>query len=244
MKIVDCFWEHKNLNCNVAEVHVELNDTFDSQSMEQMTTKYEYTVVKVPMNMFEFNFKLSQMGFTLVENQLNISKKIKDFNFNLIQDIKDKLSFKNVEVESDLDDVVGSITEGMFSTDRIAIDRHFGPEKSMIRYRNWILSDYHSKASNITKVFYCSEEVGFMMFKIQKGEFKLLLNGLYKKWQGKHLGIITPSSPFLYRDLSEEPFEVVSTSISSNNVRVVKLYNKLNFELDNQNYVFVKHHHN
>ena len=56
--------------------------------------------------------------------------------------------------------------------------------------------------------------------------------------------IITPSSPFLYRDFSEEPFEVVSTSISSNNVRVVKLYNKLNFELDNQNYVFVKHHHN
>ena len=244
MKLTKCEWEIQNLNCNVVEVQIDNNDCFNQTVIEKLINYYEYTVVKVPMNMFEFNFRLSQMGFTLVENQLNISKKIKDFNFNLIQDIKDKLSFKNVEVESDLDDVVGSITEGMFSTDRIAIDRHFGPEKSMIRYRNWILSDYHSKASNITKVFYCSEEVGFMMFKIQKGEFKLLLNGLYKKWQGKHLGIITPSSPFLYRDFSEEPFEVVSTSISSNNVRVVKLYNKLNFELDNQNYVFVKHHHN
>jgi hypothetical protein len=69
----------------------------------------------------------------------------------------------------------------------------------------------------------------------------VLLNGLYKPYQRKGLGLLTPASPLMYIQRNNLHYEEVSTNISSNNVPVVKLYNRLGFTLDYQTYVFIKH---
>ena len=81
MKIIDCYWELKNLGEKTAEVMVEKKDSFQRDVFEDVNHKFSYVVVKVPMNMMGFNFGLSSMGFTMIETQINISKRYKKFNF-------------------------------------------------------------------------------------------------------------------------------------------------------------------
>ena len=60
-------------------------------------------------------------------------------------------------------------------------------------------------------------------------------------FQGHRLGLLTTSSPLMY--VSKENIDVSEemACISSNNIPVVKLYDRLGFHLNEQHYVFVKH---
>lgn len=80
-----------------------------------------------------------------------------------------------------------------------------------------------------------------MLIKIENDTIDLLLNGLYKEYQGKGLGLLTPASPMMYVKMKDLQIARELTSISSNNIPVVKLYNELHFDLFQQTYVFVKH---
>lgn len=80
-----------------------------------------------------------------------------------------------------------------------------------------------------------------MLIKFEGNTIDLLLNGLYKPYQGKGLGILTPASPMMFIKKMSLPCDSEITSISSNNIPVVKLYNRLHFKFINQTYVFVKH---
>ena len=240
MDVTDCIWEKDNIGKKTVEITINKGDNINSINFEKYLKLYEYTVVKVPMCMVELNVMLGNLGFSLIEVQMNVSSKIKGYDWNRINlDIKD-IRFDVLSDSEDIKKVLNQITDDMFSTDRITLDRNFGPKIGHNRYVNWIKNDFENHRSKVAVVNYRNEEVGFMMYRIKENIFHLLLNGLYKKWQGRHLGIITPASPLIY-SLVKPEIKEVKTSISSNNIPVVKLYNRLGYILDDQNYVFVKH---
>ena len=241
MIVTDCYWEKDNLGDSTVEILLDRNDSIYDNMFNDIINKYEYVVVKVPMNIIEFNKLLGQKGFFLVEVQINVSSRVKDFKWERVDLNLDDIDFEVLSSLDSLIDIQNQITVDMFSTDRISLDRLYGPQIGMKRYVNWINSEYQAKKSQIAIVNYKHENVGFMMFRIEGGVFRLLLNGLYKKWQGRHLGIITPASPLLYLRNKTDEVEIVKTSISSNNIPVVKLYNRLGYIWENQTYVFVKH---
>ena len=80
-----------------------------------------------------------------------------------------------------------------------------------------------------------------MLIRMEGDTIELLLNGLYKPYQGKGLGLITPASPMMFVKKNSLQIAKEITNISSNNIPVVKLYNRLQFQLLSQTYVFVKH---
>lgn len=241
MKVIDCYWEQVNIGKRTVEMTVEAHDSFSVDLFEDAVNDYEYLVVKVPMNRPSFNFGLSNMGFVCIECQLTVSKAYKDFDFFRLSSFYDRTSFEVVNSEELLNSVLTSITPGMFSTDRISLDSHFGLEIACCRYKNWLTTEYKKGKSRLIRVMYDGQHVGFMLIRVENQKIDLLLNGLYKHFQGQRLGLLTPSSPLMYVrkeniDVSEE-----MTCISSNNIPVVKLYDRLGFHLDEQHYVFVKH---
>lgn len=240
MIITDCIWEKNNLNVSTVEVLLETGDINDVSTIEDVMQHFDYVVVKVPMNMVANNIRLGELGFSLMEVQMNVSSKLAGYDWNRINLDIDEVKFDVVTNSIGLTEVLDQITDDMFTTDRITLDSYFGPRIGHRRYANWIISDYKNNKSKVAMVKYHNENVGFMMFRIEGGRFYLLLNGLFKKWQGRHLGVLTPSSPLIYSKYIPDIVEV-KTSISSNNIPVVKLYNRLGYILDNQNYVFIKH---
>ena len=241
MKVFDCFWEQENLGRKTVEILIERTDSFDEMVLKQLTRGYQYVVVKVPMNMPTFNYGLTGMGFVCVENQMNVGISLKDFDFHKVIHLLDDTSFQVVEGRCDLDTVLTSIKPGMFSTDRISLDTYFGQDIGCQRYINWIVSEFERGNATLVKMFYKNRHVGFMLFKTNDKTINLLLNGLYNEYQGQGMGLLTPASPMLYVKKSSLDISEELTSISSNNIPVVKLYNRLNFRLVNQTYVFVKH---
>ena len=241
MKIIDCKWELKNINKKTIEITIDRGDDFDNDMLSQHTHNFEYAVVKVPMNMPSFNIGLAEMGYICIETQMNVGISMTDFDFSKVAHLYDDTRYEFVENHQDYLSVISNIEPGMFSTDRVCIDPHFNGEIGCRRYINWLTTEYESKKSQLVKVIYQDKHVGFMLIRSGNGTIDLLLNGLYKPYQGKGLGILTPASPMMFIKKNSLPIENEITSISSNNIPVVKLYNRLNFKLIQQTYVFVKH---
>ena len=241
MKIVDCFWEQENIGKKTVEISIESTDRYDENALMQCVRGYEYAVIKVPMNMPLFNFGLAQMGFCCIETQMNLSIAFNNFDFSLVKHLYDDTTYQVVEREEDYQDVLSRIEPGMFSTDRISIDPVFGETIGCKRYINWIASEFLCGSSRLIRIYYGKSQVGFMLIKIDDKNVKLLLNGLYKQFQGMGLGFLTPASPYMYAKRDNLFVEKETTSISSNNIPAGKLYNRLHFQRDSQTYVFVKH---
>lgn len=241
MKVVDCIWELKNLDKKTVEISVGKEDIFSRDIIEQIISNYEYAVVKVPMDMPSFNIGLSNMGFVCIETQMNVGINLHDFDFSKVEHLYSDTSYELINNDDDFTSVVSNLLPGMFSTDRISLDSQFGEAIACRRYINWLTFEYESKRSQLIKVIYKNEHIGFMLIKTDGDTIDLILNGLYKQYQGKGLGILTPASPMMYVKKNSLNITKEVTSISSNNIPVVKLYNRLNFQLLQQTYVFVKH---
>lgn len=241
MKVVDCIWELKNLDKKTVEISVGKEDIFSRDIIEQSISNYEYAVVKVPMDMPSFNIGLSNMGFVCIETQVNVGINLHDFDFSKVEHLYSDTSYELINNDDDFTSVVSNLLPGMFSTDRISLDPQFGEAIACRRYINWLTFEYESKRSQLIKVIYKNEHIGFMLIKTDGDTIDLILNGLYKQYQGKGLGILTPASPMMYVKKNSLNITKEVTSISSNNIPVVKLYNRLDFQLLQQTYVFVKH---
>lgn len=244
MKITDCFWELKNLGKTVAEISIEKGDVFDAAIFLDIDTRYQYVVVKVPVNMITFNFGLAPMGYSLIETQINVSKRYKDFNFDdrLVRNVYPHVNTERISSEAELEEIVNQITPDMFSTDRIYLDPHFSRDASSKRYINWIRSDYEQGKAIVVKTYYDEINVGFGFDHIDDDGVKHgVLGGIFEKYQDMGLGIMTAGLPFMMARKRNNPLKVFRTSISSNNPNVWQFYNYLGYKIDKMNYVFVKH---
>ncbi len=241
MKAVNCFWEERNIGKKTIEISIEKHDCFERDVLEHQIQGYEYAVVKVPMNLPSFNFGLSNMGFSCIESQMTLGISLKNFDFAKVAHFYHDVSYKIVDNQEDFSSVISYIKPGMFSTDRISLDLNFGIQVGCQRYINWLTDEFENKKSQLVKVLYKGEHVGFMLIRMESDKIELLLNGLYKPYQGKGLGLITPASPMMFVEKNSLPITKEITNISSNNIPVVKLYNRLHFLLLSQTYVFVKH---
>ena len=243
MKFVDCIWEMHNLGERVCEIGVEKDDVFDKRILSDLTEGFQYVVVKVPVNRPDFNFGLSEMGYAMIETQLNISKKYKDFDFEdrLVRRLYPNVYENIVNTEEELEDVLGRVTPNMFSTDRIYLDSHFDRRCSNRRYANWTRSEFKGNKAVIKEIIFEGVKIGFEMYRKKDDIIYGLLGGIYEDEQSEGLGLLTACIGFLTAKKENDPFKKVVTSISANNVPMVQIYNYLNFKIDNMTYVFVKH---
>lgn len=244
MKIIDCYWEKENLNKNVVEINIDTNDEFDQDLLEDSTKDYDYACIKVPVGKTDFNFGLTNMGYVMIECQYKISKLYRNFNPDdrLIKQLIPQIQFKKITSGEGFKVLTDKMTLGMFSTDRIALDPHFGLKDSFKRYKNWTTSEFKNQTSEFLLTCLNEEPIGYCMYKKENDAVDGLLGGLFEEYQDSGYGLITPLQLFMYAYKDDEfCFKKMKTSISSNNTPVVELYNYLNFKLTDTTYVFVKH---
>lgn len=241
MIVKDCFWEKRNLGCSTVEVTIDNNDSFSVADFP-LFNDYDYIVVKVPVNRFDINLGLSKLGYTLVELQMEMSIKLKDFDYNnkYLKLFSDDADFQEVTTEKDLDDIISNMSPGMFSTDRICVDSRFGLEIGYQRYVNWLKDEFERKTSVILKMLYKGQNIGFSMF---KGEdvVRGLLGGIYLDQQNTGLGVLTPCFLPLYIKRNNMQVKKIVGDISSNNKPVWELYELFGYKAFSPRYVFVKH---
>lgn len=237
MERINCYWEMRNLNKKTLEIIYSDKDSYED--ILEAEEDYEYIVLKTKNASQNFN-KFQKNGYKYVENQFSLSKKI---DSKILEDKKIKrfsqmIDSEEVNSEDDLKKLLELIDNDQFDTDRIFLDNQFSKETSSTRYKNWIKDEF-VRGSKVIFIKYKGKRIGFLLFKVENTTYNALLGGIFNEFKNLGLGIsiiLLPIKISLNLNLKK-----IKTKISSNNLEVLKLYNFLNYRIDNLETVFVKH---
>lgn len=241
MKIVDAYWEKRNLGVNCTEIEIEPSDKENDIIPSVLDAQNEYTVVKVPNMAPNVLSKLQKLGFEYIESSFKLVKRLNEkpqlpnIYKRYEQYIEIDLASKN-EVKH----IIGDIASGnIFVTDRIAIDPYFSEKQAGKRYANWI-SDLMAKDScYICVAKYKGENMAFGIIESLDNKSHAVLGGLFSNYSKSSMGFLNVYANTLY------PFSIgdksVHTHISSNNLPILKLHMLFGYSIESINYVLIKH---
>jgi hypothetical protein len=239
MKIIDAFWEKRNLGVETAEFVIECGDNDHDTIQLVVENEKEYNVVKIPTNKPCAIKKIQDAGYNFIECSYNLINKISDptiesFYARFTEEIR--YSAMNAQ---DIEKLYYEINAGMFSTDRIYRDISFKKEQAAGRYINWI-KDELKKGNEVQKLEFDGKIFGFFLVKQEENKTLIaLLAGLYSDYKDSLLGINCMYQPLNFARQKE--IKVVKTNVSSNNPASLTTHLAVGYKINSTNYVFVKH---
>lgn len=240
ISITDAFWEKRNLGVSVYEVVVH-----EKATLEDLTPIFDIRealiYVKIHCENTAAIERLSQENFVPVENQFSIQKRLQKFS---IPDIYTKtLRFLEPQVIQTIEEaqvIFDELEQDLFTTDRIAVDDHFGVKIANIRYKNWITDMINSGNFECAVIETKSESVP-VAFYINKYDGKIahcILGAVFNNYKSRGIG-----HSFIYfaiENAIKQHCKVLKTHISGNNVPVFNIYSSVfGFEVTG-NYVVLK----
>lgn len=247
MKIVNAEWEIRNLGVKTIEISIEKNDTLLSEkdliaTIEKHIRQYEasYVVVKSDSRYSAISLYLQRAGFIFMENQIDLRANRKD-----IADSVEKYrkvcagAHCRLADEEDIQMIFSEMERGIFDTDRIALDPYFGVKAANRRYLFWMQDELKRGASLYLTKHY-EKTLGFCLFKRNGSEIHDLLGGLlnlHEAEQGKGL-FSHYASRVCFLNCGAR---VYKTSISSNNLGIVRLQFMFGCTVNNIKNVLIKH---
>ncbi len=237
MEIIDAKWEYRNLGMTVQEISFDENDT-DSDSYESLKClKAQYQVAKVKADNPAVLYMLQKNGFIYIEDQIQVVHNLQKVERNkLHQRMQDSVTYHKMD-KYELDELYNEISEGMFDTDRIALDEMFGKSISAQRYTNWV-KDMVEEGIIPYALIYKESVCAFVVLKqVDKGIYDSVIGGYYKAFRNTGLGIVEKEMDIV----SDIGGKKIYSSVSSNNptqLRSMCINGYIPVEI---NHVLIKH---
>ncbi len=242
MKVIDAYWEKKNLGMSAVEVILNNDDlNIDylhfADKMHTIKKKYAYVVIKITAGSYKLINFVNDLGFKFIESQIKYSinlKRIKLSNNRGIH-VNDSFSLKLVSDRKSYNYVISEIKKGVFNTDRIAIDNRFGVDVSNIRYANWLDDMFGKDESKLFILYYKGQPFGFHAGSCLNSLYQGNFGGVFVDYQK---GMFGAYWSYLFIDGVKDIYEKVMFSCSSNNLKVIKLWHIFEPTIENIQYVF------
>jgi len=239
MKITPAVWEKRNLGVSCIEVTLGNEDDIYviDQALAQIDA--EYLVIKIPCNRTDLLFQLQTRGFTVVEvlstcyhdGQLASLSRVQ-------QKILESLSCTRASPH-DLETIYSELKNGMFTTDRVAVDPKFGIESAGRRYAGW-LSDGLERGSHVYRLTHKNLHVGFFVMEPRTPhEWHATLGGVFPQYQRSGFGYFMN-----YLEVTTavaQGAKRIFTSFSSNNPAISAIHFVLGYRLIQQQYILIRH---
>ncbi|MDR2650723.1 MAG: hypothetical protein LBC68_00180 [Prevotellaceae bacterium] len=240
MKIIDTYWEKRNLGLDCKEIIFE--DSDDIQTIESLQEIFEntgYIVAKLPVARYDLYEKLAEWGFVYIESSINFQINLKNAVLTPLQERLNKSITYAKMGDDDIKVLFEELDKGLFSTDRIYIDYHFSKNQAATRYKNWI-SDELTRGSEVYKIIYKQAAIGFFTFKeISHDVCYPFLAGLYNTCNNSGLGFTVIRKPI--EEALNRGSNYISTYVSTNNLPIARVHFQQGFILHDIKNIFVKH---
>ena len=239
MKIIDAFWEQRNLGISCTEVTADEGDTVAGivEAFSALTAQYQ--VIKLPVARYDLMKEVEKAGFSFIEGSMNVIHHLKNIELTGIQKrLNDSISYKEMDQE-DILQLYTELQKGVFITDRIYLDTFFSKDKAAQRYVYW-LGDEVSRGAQLYKVIYSNYTIGFFIFKeTGNGGCYPFLAGLYESAKTPGFGSLLLHK--IIEETLQRSLRYISSYISTNNLPVVKVHVAEGFTISNISYVYIKH---
>lgn len=239
MKIIDAFWEKRNLGVSTTEFEIYDGDLLDDIKDDIINCSSEYIVVKLPAGNIDTMFWLESQGYNFMECSIHVTHDLQNMELSPIQKrIDASVTYEKMESE-DLDKLFQEIKNGLFATDRVSLDKAFSKEQAANRYIGWI-NDEISRGCEMFKLLYKENVIGFFAFKeVEKDVYYPFLAGMYSEFQKTGLGSVFNYKPMV--EAKKRNGKKISTYISTNNSNTVRMHVKNGFEFGEIKYIYLKH---
>ena len=244
LKLINAYWENRNLGKTTCEINLDKQDEFESNLLklkiefERIKNTFEYVVVKIPSECTKLISFANDCALNFVETQLALTINTKKFESNFSKDtfrLTDMFSIKLVNTLMQYDYIAQKISEGMFSTDRIAIDSRFGLDIANLRYSNWIKDMLNDHNYILNMVYYKDEPIGFHAGRCIDGCYHGDLGGVFPKYQN---GVYGMYWAYVFLNDCINKYNKVYSFCSTNNISVIKLWEYFGAITEKATYVF------
>lgn len=244
MKVCNASWEQRNIGMPAWEVELEAEDGCDSaaivERLHDSAFAGSYVCVKMPVGDMRLVHALEDDGFRFVETQLGIAAELTSWQVPaLLVRYVSCLRCETVQDdEQSWAEVIDRITDEMFVTDRMYLDPKMPCGTSACRYRNWMrdmMSD-PEKTLLVWRKAKTDEFVGFDVMSSMAPTARAVLGGVFTRQT--LMGLIHVCC-FL-RQLRAGGAQRYETSISSNNLPMLRCYAQLGAVVQGATYVFRK----
>ena len=240
MKVIDAFWEQRNLGMKCAEIEFETSDDVSccAKAFEEVSS-YDYLVAKISAGNPAILHSVRSQGFEFVECSLHLRHELKQIGNYHIFEAPILVTAHQAIKEDDVTYILKRVQDGLFNTDRIYLDPAFSHEQAARRYVNWI-QDELAKGSILFDVFCDNCKVGFYAYKETEEHVSYpFLIGLYPEYRGRHLGPELIKSSLLTS--AQRGCVRSDTVVSSNNPGVIRCQEHAGSYISEIMYVMVKH---
>ena len=243
MKTTHAVWELDNIGTDTWEIWLEAEDTPEMLAEEERRIAAEggeYIVVKTPPNCQQLLFGLPKLGYTFVEMVFHVSIRRSDYHMpDNIARFDRGLTVTECTDETDRERIYALIRKGIFVSDRISLDPAFGVVKGGNRYANW-LKGLIDQGGFLYEVHSGEKAIGFFVI-CRKDESTVdpVLMGMYDEKNDRGMGAL------LHKKTLDTCFEHdckrLTSTIVSNNTKVLSVYVNAGASITNTLYTYVKH---
>ena len=243
MKTTHAVWELENIGANAWEIMLDASDTPEMLAEEEKRIVAEgadYIVVKTPVNCQQLIFGLPKLGYTFVEMVFHVAIRRDNYHMpDMIARFDRGLTVVERTGESERQRVYDLIRAGVFVSDRVSIDPAFGVEKGGNRYANWLRSML-DRGGYLYEVLKGDKPIGFFVI-CRKDETTVdpVLMGLYDEKNDRGMGAL------LHKKTMDTCFthdcKRLSSTIVSNNAKVLHVYVNAGADITDTLYTYVKH---
>lgn len=239
MKTTNCVWEKDNLQKNTCEVTLDQDEVLTSAQIQTLESNFDYLVVKTPEKSVAAYKTLCDNGFHFVESQIDLHFRVSKQNTQskLVKYFLPKVRLEKCD-EKQTAIIIRKIYEGLFTTDRISLDSNFGIKCANKRYANWIMNTIKNPDYELCNYYVGNINTGFCYFRKTETAIHYILGALYPEFQGRGFGIVEPLVSCIF--MKEKGYKAVDTSVSSNNLDVLKCYMECGFTIERIKNIFVK----
>lgn len=239
MKIVDAVWEKRNLGLTCAEITLESKDSEVDIGSALTGLSAQYLVVRVPAGRVDLTFCLSRMGCIFIETIIHVTRRTDGLELSGVQKrLAEAVTYAPMQ-ESDIQNLWSEIRKGMYDSDRISLDPYFAKSQAGERYIGWI-QDEIARGADVYKLMFKNQSIGYFTMKdLGDGTYWPFLAGMYESYRNSGLGF-----NIVYQSVCEVAArggKLVSTYISTNNDRAIRLHVNMAFRFEEVTYVFIKH---
>lgn len=227
MKVIDAYWEKRNLGLKVCEIVFDKNETADPVKITDLENSFDYLVAKVPAESVSLVHLLENKGFRYLENQQVIYFQTREFsNIDKTWETRFKdFHSKKVSDTKSLNEICDQIMKGLYIRGRISADPDIKEGISDLRIVNW-LNDIYSK-ENIS-VYYLSKNdtiIGyFVLDRLNNSHINIVQAGIFKNYQDRGYSFLLLFN--ILRTSFKEGKTGIFATISTNNNKTLNSISK------------------
>lgn len=233
-------WEKRNLGVESCAFYIKKDDNAAECMKDLEKYQYQYQVMYIQWGNAAALKEAQKHGFIMTEMNLHLQKKLDTETMPYIYKRYEQHLTYSIASSGEQEWLLQTIRVGkIFTTDRVAMDSHFGLDCAGRRYAYWA-EDVLADGATLLLMKYKEKVISFDILIGRDSEtVDAILGGLLPEFGSSGLGF---AGLYLISQWAKgENYKKIVTNVSSNNLPILRLHELFGYGVDDMSYVLTKH---